>query len=90
MPFNSWRAYVNILLGSKNYLNRALHLLVLLLNLQVFGTSTMRPLASLIVALLCMFASKVATETFGEMIHVVDYRTLKTCYSKKVSGLAPA
>lgn len=50
----------------------------------------MRPLASLIVALLCMFASKVATETFGEMVHVVDYRTLKTCYSKKVSNLAPA
>lgn len=64
--------------------------LAFILNLQVFGSSTMRPLASLIVALLCMFASKVATETFGEMLHVVDYRTLKTCYSERVSNLAPA
>lgn len=48
-------------------------------------TSTMRPLASLIVGLLCVFASKVSTQTIGEMLHVVDYRTLKTCHSRSVS-----
>lgn len=45
---------------------------------------TMRPLASPIVALLFMFASKVAAQTLRET-HVVDYRTLKTCDSKTVS-----
>lgn len=50
----------------------------------------MRPLARLIVLLLCMFANKVTAETFGERVHIVDYRTLKTCYSNRVSNLAPA
>lgn len=47
----------------------------------------MRPFASLIVGVLFVFASKVSTQTIGETLHVVDYRTLKTCYAQSVSIL---
>lgn len=44
----------------------------------------MRLYASLLVGLPCVFASRAPTQTQEDMLHVVDYRTLKTCYSASV------